>query len=81
MYNLPESDIFFKISKETHTQYNEICFYKWEKVGCWDGKIYGIVKESTSKKDGMLFNGELVRGWNYESVDEMVKGCNGERVK
>lgn len=34
-----------------------------------------------SKKDGMWFKGELVKGWNYESVDEMVKGCNGERVK
>lgn len=43
----------------------------------WDSERGGGV----SKKDGMWFKGELVKGWNYESVDEMVKGCNGERVK
>lgn len=46
------------------------------------GMICEIVKGGgASKKDGMWFKGELVKGWNYESVDEMVKGCNGERVK
>lgn len=62
---------------------NEISVYKIGKVGLdawydmWDSERGG----GASKKDGMWFKGELVKGWKHESVDEMVKGCNGERVK
>lgn len=83
--------------KKCITFQNQTIFFLWEVTHCeqWDfclqnreggGKMHGmiwceIVKGGTSKKDGMWFKGELVKGWNYESVDEMVKGCNGERVK
>lgn len=83
--------------KKCITCQNQTIFFLWEVTHCeqWDFclqnreggvKMHGmiwceIVKRGTSKNDGMWFKGELVKGWNYESVDEMVKGCNGERVK
>lgn len=81
MYHFSESDNFF-LWEVTHCEQWDFCLQNREGGVKVHGMIWcEIVKRGTSKNDGMWFKGELVKGWNYESVDEMVKGCNGERVK
>lgn len=82
MHHLSESDNFF-LWEVTHCEQWDFCLQNREGGVKMHGMIWcEIVKGGgASKKDGMWFKGELVKGWNYESVDEMVKGCNGERVK
>lgn len=82
MYHLSESDNFF-LWEVTHCEQWDFCLQNREGGVKMHGMIWcEIVKGGgISKKDGMWFKGELVKDWKYESVDEMVKGCNGERVK